>query len=209
MRHCLLCPQLLRPDGEQSRLHPPPGLRPAAPVPPVHSSASPRRQAHGLRQHAAAVRDDVRPAWQGPAPHRPQAQPRATLDPLLLCKVCIYSPLGLQRGWGAGQMVCSPDKEDGGGEAEGGAPTGHSGGRPAQPWGGGAQRLPRPPYLHGPSPAKAIGPRHRKTPGRRVVREASPAPPSWQPQGGARLGRTPFPSYFMSVIKHVKIKSLL
>lgn len=31
-----LSPQ--RPDGEQSRLHPPPGLRPAAPVPPVHSS---------------------------------------------------------------------------------------------------------------------------------------------------------------------------
>lgn len=151
----------------------------------------------------------MRPTWQGPAPHRPQARPRATLDPLLLCKVCIYSPLGLQRGWGAGQMVCSPNKEEGGGEAKGGAPTGHSGGRPAQPWGGGAQRLPRPPYLHGPSPAKAIGPHHRKTPGRRVVREASPAPPSWQPQGGAWLGRTPFPSYFMSVIKYVKIKSLL
>lgn len=33
------------------------------------SPASSRRQAHGLRQHAAAVRDDVRRRVPGPAPH--------------------------------------------------------------------------------------------------------------------------------------------
>ena len=104
-------------------------------------SASSRRQAHGLRQHAAAVRDDVRPTWQGPcSPSDPRPGPGQRWTPLLLCKVCIYSPLGLQRGWGAGQMVCSLDKEEGGGEAEGGAPSGHSGGRPALLGGGAGPR---------------------------------------------------------------------
>lgn len=77
------------------------------------------------------------------------------------------------------------------------------------PWGRVGPAATPPPRLHGPSPTKAIGPRHGKTPERRVIREASPATPSWQPWGGARLGLTPFPSYFMSVIKYVKIKSLL
>lgn len=66
-----------------------------------------------------------------------------------------------------------------------------------------------PPHLHGPSPTKAIGPHHRKTPkggsSGRPCLHLSPG----SPQGGARLGLTPFPSYFMSVIKYVKIKSLL
>lgn len=69
-------------------------------------------------------------------PTQSQARPRATLDPLLLCKVCIYSPLGLQRGWGAGQRVCSLDKEEGGGKAEIGALSGHFGARPAVGQGG-------------------------------------------------------------------------
>lgn len=80
------------------------------------------------------------------------------------------------------------------------------GGRPAGAgWG---QRLPAP-RLHGPSPTEAIGPRRGETPKGRGIREALPAAPSWQPWGGARLGPTPFPSYFMSIIKYVKIKSLL
>lgn len=99
----------LVPRDTAPKAAPPPTLS----VSRVWFTASPRRQAHGLRQHTAASRDDVRPAQQGPRRVRPQAPPRATLDPLLLCKVCIYSPLGLQRGWGAGQRVCSLDKEGG------------------------------------------------------------------------------------------------
>lgn len=158
---------------------------------PLVSQPHPDVKPMALRQHAAAVRDDVRPTWQGPAPHRPQARPRAALDPLLLCKVCIYSPLGLQRGWGAGQMVCSPTRR--GGEAKWRRP-GHSGGRPAQPWGGGAQkRLPALLTCMAP-PAKAIGPHHRKTPGRRVSSGRPHLHPLLAAPGWGLAERTPSPA---------------
>lgn len=66
--------------------------------------------------------------------------------------------------------------------------------------GGAGPGLLRPPRLHGPSPAKAIGPRHRKTP-KEGHQGGLACTPSWEPRSGARLGLTPFPSYFMSVIK--------
>lgn len=60
-------------------------------------------------------------------------------------------------------------------------------------------------------PPEAIVPCHRKTPQKEGHQGglACIPPPSWWPRDGARLGFTPFPSYFMSVIKYVKIKSLL
>lgn len=74
---------------------------------------------------------------------------------------------------------------------------------------GGARCFPAFLVCMAPSP-EAIGPRHRKTP-REEGHQGGLAciPLSWRPRDGARLGLTPSPSYFMSVIKYVKIKSLL
>lgn len=114
-------------------------------------AASSRRQAHGLRQHAAAAGDDVRLAWRGCcSPPNPRPGPGQRWTPFYFVKF-VFIPLWVCRG--------------GGGLARGSAPwtkkkeverlrLGHYPGilERGLPWGRVGPETGPPPLLHGPSP---------------------------------------------------------
>lgn len=105
-----LSPQ--RPDGEQSRLHPPPGLRPAAAVPPVHSSgeSAPRPGSSALSSLGQRGEPLSGEGWFLPLELRgPSSRPTLAARPFLCLTVCLWfcSLTPMSSPWPTPARCCS------------------------------------------------------------------------------------------------------